>query len=164
MLVYGGMTVNSAILKLRQQSGKSQQVFATELGMSLRAYSKYEHEQMPEPRQLSAFLDCAHRTGQSDLAAVFEGALQQSLGIPYSTLFYGPSSAPSKRPEYSFNEKTSEAVRQCLSGHPDYVAIAPLVIQAVGETIEQLAEREHDPVRTTQLRMIRPQKKRKETK
>jgi len=155
------MTVNSAVLKLRQHSRKSQQVFSTELGMSLRAYSKYEHDQMPEPRQLSIFLACARRARPWDLIAAFEGALQRSLAIPYSTLFY-PSPAPSKRAEYSFSETAVEALRQCLSGHADYAEVAPVVIQEVAEAIEQVAEREHDPVRAKQLRSIRPEKKRKE--
>jgi transcriptional regulator with XRE-family HTH domain len=154
------MTVNDAVLKLRQHSGKSQQVFATELGMSLRAYSKYEHEQMPEPKQLSAFLDYARETKQTKLVAVFQGALQQSLGIPYSSLFY-PAPAAAKRVEYSFSETAVEALRQCLSGHADYTGVAPLVIQAVAEAIERLAEREHDPARVKQLRPIRPQEKRR---
>jgi hypothetical protein len=81
-----------------------------------------------------------------------------------STLFYGPSSAPSKRAEYSFTGTAIEAVWQCLNGHADYADIAPLVIQAVGEAIERLAEREHDPARIKQFRLIRPHKSRKEKK
>jgi transcriptional regulator with XRE-family HTH domain len=157
------MTIGNAIRRLRQTSGKSQQIFSTELGISLRAYSKYENGAQPEPKQLSTFLDYARETGQSDLAAVFQGALDQSLGIPYSTLFY-PSPAQSKRAEYLFSETAVEALRQCLAGHADYADVAPVVIQAVAEAIERVAVREHDPARVKQLRLIRPEKKKKEKK
>jgi hypothetical protein len=89
---------------------------------------------------------------------VFAEALSKSLAIPYSSFFYPRIrlSDSSTRVEYSFNSKSLEALRQCLSGHADYSDIAPLVIQAVAEAIEGLAERENDPARVKQFRAIRP--------
>jgi hypothetical protein len=157
------MTVNDAVRAIRQASAKSQQLFATELGMSLRAFSKYEKDQLPEPRQLCTFLEYARTNGHSQAERVFENALRAALGtyVPYSSLFYGPSPRSAKAVEYSFTSESLDALRQCLAGHADYADVARTVIQAVAQAIEGIAEREHDPARVKKLRMIRPQKRKK---
>src|SRR5215469_9849391 len=156
-----GMTVNDAVRAIREASGKSQQLFSTELGMSLRAFSKYEKDQMPEPRQLCTFLEYARTNGHSQAERVFENALRAALGtyVPYSSLFYGPSPRSRKAVEYSFTAESLDALRQCLAGHADYADVAPVVIQAVAEAIEALTERERDPARVRQLRAVRPKKR-----
>jgi transcriptional regulator with XRE-family HTH domain len=155
------MTVNAAVRQLRKHRMQTQQVFATDLGLSISGLQNYERDQMPEPRQLAIFLHCAQKANRPDLAKVFGEGLQRSLGIPYSALFYGPSSTLSNSVEYSFDLKSLEALQQCLSRDARYADIATAVIRAVGSAIETLAEREHDPVRRKQLRMIRPRRKEK---
>jgi transcriptional regulator with XRE-family HTH domain len=154
------MNVNTAVRRLRKHRHQTQQQFATELGMSISGLQNYERDQMPEPRQLSIFLDCAQKFGPCEVAKVFRDALQRSLAVPYSSLFYGPS--PSNRVEYSFNAQSIDALHQCLAGHADYADVAPLVMRAVAEAIEGLAERENDPARVKQLRKIRPKSWRKD--
>src|SRR5215471_21801532 len=70
---------------LRRRCGKTQQVFATELGMSLRAYQKYEHDQMPEPRALLRFWAfCGDRVGGENLDVIhaFNDGLARQLQRP----------------------------------------------------------------------------------
>jgi DNA-binding XRE family transcriptional regulator len=76
------MTVNKAIRLLRRRCGDTQQTFATAAGMSLRAYVKYEQEQMPEPRALVRFMSFAIATRNFDLSEVFEKALLRQLDVP----------------------------------------------------------------------------------
>jgi transcriptional regulator with XRE-family HTH domain len=75
------VTVNEAVRALRQLSQKSQQVFATELGMSIRALHNYEQFKRPEAGQLFRFERAAVDAGRLDLARVFRQALEQDLGI-----------------------------------------------------------------------------------
>jgi transcriptional regulator with XRE-family HTH domain len=156
-----GMTVNDAVRAIREASGKSQQLFSTELGISLRAFAKYEKDQMPEPRQLCTFLEYARKNGHSRAERVFENALQTALGtyVPYSRLFYGPSPRSVKTVEYSFSPESLDALRQCLAGDASYAEVAPRVIWAVAEAIEKLAEREQDAACVKQFRAIRPKKR-----
>jgi hypothetical protein len=73
------MTINEAVRELRRRSEKSQQVLATELGLSLSAYQRYEQTQLPEARALGRFLLLAEREGWRDLAREFQEALMQDL-------------------------------------------------------------------------------------
>jgi transcriptional regulator with XRE-family HTH domain len=74
------MTVSEALRTLRQRMEKSQQRFATELNLSLRAYQKYEvGEQLPDPRPLLRFLAVAEKAGWEDLARVFRHAMLADL-------------------------------------------------------------------------------------
>ena len=73
------MTVNEAVRELRRRSQESQQVFATKLNLSLRAYQKYEQEQTPEPRALNRFLALAEQEGWQDLAQAFRSAVLADL-------------------------------------------------------------------------------------
>jgi hypothetical protein len=74
------MTLNQAVRDLRKSTGKSQQLFATELGICLRAFQRYEHTQLPEPKPLFALECAAVEAGRSDLAEVFHGALSRAMG------------------------------------------------------------------------------------
>jgi hypothetical protein len=107
---------------------------------------------------------CADKAKLPKLVQVFGKALQESLAIPYSSPCYPRvlSSGSSDRVEYSFDPESREGLHRCLRGHADYENVAPLVIRAVAEAIEGLAEREHDPERIKQFRAIRPQKRKKE--
>jgi transcriptional regulator with XRE-family HTH domain len=74
------MTVNEAARALRQHVGKTQQVFATELGLSLRAYQAYEQKQVPDPRPLLTLQYAAEEAGRIDLAQVFRRAFRENVG------------------------------------------------------------------------------------
>jgi transcriptional regulator with XRE-family HTH domain len=73
------MTVNDAIRAIRRASGKSQQLFSTELGISLRTFARYEHKQIPEPRQLGILLKYARQNKHSRAVDVFKKALQKAI-------------------------------------------------------------------------------------
>jgi transcriptional regulator with XRE-family HTH domain len=77
------MTVNDAIRELRKHVGKTQQIFATELGISISSLSNYEREREPEPKQLFRFERAAADAGRSDLSMVFRDALEKSLGVEH---------------------------------------------------------------------------------
>jgi transcriptional regulator with XRE-family HTH domain len=76
------MTVNEAIRALRKHSGKTQQVFATELGISLRAFQKYEQEQMPEPQALARFIALALDAKLDIIHRNLLNALLKQLAVP----------------------------------------------------------------------------------
>jgi transcriptional regulator with XRE-family HTH domain len=73
------VTVHQAVRALRRHAGKSQQVFATELGMSISALSNYERRRVPEPRQLLVFQKAAEVAERRDLAQVFRDQLKKAL-------------------------------------------------------------------------------------
>jgi DNA-binding XRE family transcriptional regulator len=76
------MTVNQAVKMLRRRCGDTQQVFATDLGLSLRAYIMYEQDQMPEPRALVRLWALALDTRNSDLGEIFAQAVLKQLDSP----------------------------------------------------------------------------------
>jgi transcriptional regulator with XRE-family HTH domain len=75
------VTLNEAIRALRKHVGKTQQIFATELGISISSLNNYERKRTPEPKQLFRFERAALDSGRGDLAEVFRDALVKSLGV-----------------------------------------------------------------------------------
>ena len=67
--------LTEAIRLLRKRSGQTQQQFATGLGLSLRAYQKYEQGSKPEARALIRFLALAEDAKFHDLWDLFHQAL-----------------------------------------------------------------------------------------
>jgi hypothetical protein len=65
------VTVNQAVRALRKHVRKTQQIFATDLGISISSLNNYERKRIPEPRQLLAFERAAVGAGRRDLAKVF---------------------------------------------------------------------------------------------
>jgi transcriptional regulator with XRE-family HTH domain len=76
------MSLAEAILALRRHTGQSQQIMSSRLGISLRAFQKYEHGQIPEPKQLLRLMAAAHALRRKDLYAVFAEALHAELDPP----------------------------------------------------------------------------------
>ena len=76
------MSLTEAIHALRRHTGESQQVLATRLGISLRAFQKYEYGQTPEPKQLLRLMAAAHALRRKDLYAAFAEALHAELDPP----------------------------------------------------------------------------------
>jgi transcriptional regulator with XRE-family HTH domain len=73
------VTVHAAVKALRDHAGKTQQIFATELGISISSLSNYERTRMPEPAPLLKFRRVAEQVGRKDLEEVFNHALSESL-------------------------------------------------------------------------------------
>jgi len=76
------MMINEAICELRQKSGQSQQVFATGLGLSLRALQRYEQGSSPDARALIRLMALAEDAKLPYLCAVFRQGLIVHLGMP----------------------------------------------------------------------------------
>jgi transcriptional regulator with XRE-family HTH domain len=78
------MTLSQAIRELRRLSGKSQQVLATELGMTTRSLQLYElGRRIPEPKNLLALAARADALDNDELYEVFLGdALLAQLKPP----------------------------------------------------------------------------------
>ena len=75
--------LTEGICLLRKRSGKSQQQFATEVGLSLRAYQKYEQGSKPDARALIRFLALAEDAKFHDLWDLFHQHLVAlHLGMP----------------------------------------------------------------------------------
>jgi len=141
------MTVNEAVRQLRAHLQQTQQQFASELRMSISGLQNYERAQMPEPPQLSIFLDCAHKAGRPDLERVFWEALQRSHAIPQSWLFYGgpfPSSSLPRQPDDWYEREAFWALRTCLSGDRDLKDFASRVIASLTPVVKRCAQREND--------------------
>jgi len=73
-----------AVKQLRKRLGESQQVFATRLGLSIRAVANYEKDRLPDGRALAAMHIAARDAGYSELAETFWTALHAKLGIDES--------------------------------------------------------------------------------
>jgi transcriptional regulator with XRE-family HTH domain len=141
------MRVDEAVRELRKHRQQTQQQFATELRMSISGLQNYERAQLPEPQQLSTFVDCAHKAGRPDLERVFWEALQKSNAIPQSWLFYGapfPSSSLPGQPADWYEREAFWALRTCLSGDRDLKDLPSRVIAALTLVVKRCALREND--------------------
>jgi transcriptional regulator with XRE-family HTH domain len=65
---------------LRKHLGKTQQIFATALGISISGLNNYERHRIPEPKQLFMFERAARQAGRQDLAGIFSESAAQALG------------------------------------------------------------------------------------
>lgn len=130
------VTIHEAVRALRQHAEKTQQVFSTELGMSISSLVNYERDRVPEPKQLLVFARAAAAAGRNDLGAVFKKAAEEALG--HWLL--------SKLPSESWYEIAClEALERCLSGGTDFQKITPAVISALAPVIEQKAREDGNP-------------------
>lgn len=124
------MTVNKAVRALRKHVKKTQQVFATELGMSISALQNYEQNRTPEPKQLMAFQRAARDAGRDDLANVFQEAFRKALGGVLAD------------PIGWYEREAIQALERCLSGSADYQDIVATVMSAVALAVQRRSERE----------------------
>ncbi len=76
------MSLTEAIRELRAHTGKSQQIFATELGMSISALQKYEYGDTPGTQHLLRLWGVAATTGRGDLAEVIYREIQDQIIAP----------------------------------------------------------------------------------
>jgi transcriptional regulator with XRE-family HTH domain len=75
------MDLAAAVRGLREALGMSQQAFATELGLSIRAIANYEKDRKPEPKVLASLAKFATAHEQFKFANVFRGELDLDLGL-----------------------------------------------------------------------------------
>jgi transcriptional regulator with XRE-family HTH domain len=73
------MDVSTAVKRLRESTGLSQQAFATEMGLSIRAVANYEKDRTPEREVLVRFMVFAMKHNQPKLADIFSAATTKDL-------------------------------------------------------------------------------------
>jgi transcriptional regulator with XRE-family HTH domain len=73
------MDVSTAVKRLRENTGLSQQAFATEMGLSIRAVANYEKDRTPEREVLVRFMVFAMKHNQPKLADIFSAATTKDL-------------------------------------------------------------------------------------
>ena len=76
--------LNTGVKELRRALGLSQQIFATQLGLSIRAVVNYEKDRAPTARALAQLAKLASVNEQPELARVFRDALGSELGLGMS--------------------------------------------------------------------------------
>lgn len=158
------MTVNQAIRALRKQSGKTQQVFATQLGISLRAYQKYEQRHLPELKQLLIFQRAAQAAGRLDLAGVFHIAVEEAAatdGIAALVNGYVGRNGQWKVQLVPFNEFERVAVNallNCLRGR--YQPAERKVIDAMCTAIPDPEDAQWFEEEALRQKLIKPRRAR----
>ncbi len=73
------MDVSTAVKRLRESAGLSQQAFATAMGLSIRAVANYEKDRTPEREVLVRFMVFAMKHNQPKLANIFSAATTKDL-------------------------------------------------------------------------------------
>lgn len=73
--------VSAAVVKLREESGLSQQAFSNQLGIAMVTVAKYESGRLPTGKSLTALHRFATAQGRFDLAKIFEDALLTEIGL-----------------------------------------------------------------------------------
>jgi transcriptional regulator with XRE-family HTH domain len=76
--------LNVAVKELRRAVGLSQQAFATQLGLSIRAVVNYEKDRAPTARALAQLEQLASDNNHPELARIFRDALGSELGFGMS--------------------------------------------------------------------------------
>ena len=102
------LNLNAAVKELRRTLGLSQQVFATQLGLSIRAVVNYEKDRSPTARALAQLEQLASDSQHPELARIFRDALGSELGFGMSD-----------RPPLSGDELyLDRAFRRCVFENP----------------------------------------------
>jgi transcriptional regulator with XRE-family HTH domain len=92
------MSPIEAVRELRKHVGESQQVFATRLGLSIRALANYEKDRAPTGRALAALAQAAAEAGRHDLSYEFMRVLAKELGFSKLKVGLFSSEPASKNP------------------------------------------------------------------
>ena len=103
------MDINAAIREFRKSLGWSQQRFATELGISIRAVVNYEQQRMPSPKSLASLEMLAREHHHPELAYEFTQALGHQLGL----------GRVARGPLRSDENMLRQAFDRCVIEHPD---------------------------------------------
>jgi transcriptional regulator with XRE-family HTH domain len=125
--------LNTGVKELRRALGLSQQIFATQLGLSIRAVVNYEKDRAPTARALAQLAKLASVNEQPELARVFRDALGSELGL-------GMSDRPPLSAEELYLDR---AFRRCVFENPRSPA-ALKIRRALQDYVEQIKkEDEH---------------------
>jgi transcriptional regulator with XRE-family HTH domain len=74
------------VRELREHMGLSQQAFASELGLSMRAVANYEKDRRPEPRVFIPLMKAAEKANRADLLRIFLIAFMADINLTWSDL------------------------------------------------------------------------------
>ena len=106
------MSIHDAVKVLRKALGLSQQAFATELDMSIRAVVNYEKDRAPNAPALARLESLAAEKQHPELASIFGDALATELGI----------GRRARSPLSSEEEYLNRAFRRCVFENPNSTA------------------------------------------
>jgi transcriptional regulator with XRE-family HTH domain len=102
------LSLNTAVKELRRALGLSQQAFASELKLSIRAVVNYEKSRAPSARALAQLEQLASDNDHPELARIFRDALGSELG-------FGMSDRPPLSGEELYLDR---AFRRCVFENP----------------------------------------------
>jgi transcriptional regulator with XRE-family HTH domain len=138
------VTVNQAVRALRKHVRKTQQVFATELGISISSLNNYERKRIPEPKQLATFATAARVADRPDLADVFSRALGHALGWYdyYSGSGLTLITLDPNNPENWYELACVEALERILTNATQYQDLRHTVMAAISLVVERQGELE----------------------
>jgi transcriptional regulator with XRE-family HTH domain len=108
--------IYEAVKELRHALGLSQQAFATQLGLSIRAVVNYEKDRAPTARALAQLEKLASDNDHSELARIFRDALGSELGFGMS------DRAPLSAEEHYLDR----AFRRCVFENPQSPAASKI--------------------------------------
>jgi transcriptional regulator with XRE-family HTH domain len=133
------VTINEAVRALRKHVGKTQQIFATELGISISSLNNYERQRCPEPKQLFAFSDAAWKAGRADLANIFTLTAGKALwGDLDTAIAMDAYMMASGRGWYGW--VLQEALQVCLGPDSDDQDIARTVVSALAPVVKRTGD------------------------
>jgi transcriptional regulator with XRE-family HTH domain len=134
------VTIHQAVRALREHVDQTQQVFATELGMSISSLSNYERNRIPEPKQLLTFARRAEEAKRLDLAICFFRAASEALGIEQKWYSGAPIyfwKINPEDPNQWYEVQVFQALALCLGGGTYYADLAPTVISALALVVDR---------------------------
>ena len=130
------MTIHGAVKDLRRALSLSQQAFATQLGLSIRAVVNYEKDRVPTARALAQLERLAAANDQVVLARIFGDALASQLRL-----------SRSERPPLSAEELYLElAFQRCVFENPRS-PVAVQIRKQLQPFVEQLRKEDESSVR-----------------
>lgn len=135
------MNVNEAVRNLRKHLRRTQQSFASELGISISALNNYERSRRPESRRMHIFYLAAKQAAREDLARVFWKALSEMVVEPYSGPALRLLMLDPQNPGTRFELRCMDALALVLHSI-DYRDLAPAVLEALARVIQRNDELE----------------------
>jgi transcriptional regulator with XRE-family HTH domain len=138
--------IHGAVRELRKALSLSQQAFATQLGMSIRAVVNYEKDRSPTARALAQLERLAAETHHPELARTFRQALGSQLGLGMSE----------RLPLSSEELYLDRAFRRCLFENPESTA-AVRIRKLLEPYVTQLMTEDEHMSRIIEKRQRAPQ-------
>lgn len=133
--------LKTSVKDLRRALGLSQQAFATQLGLSIRAVVNYEKDRAPTARALAQLEQLASDSEHPELARIFRDALGNELGFGMSD-----------RPPLNGEELNLErAFRRCVFENPRH-PIALKIRKLLEPYVAQIKKEDEHSSRTLEKR------------